>query len=80
MAPATATGPVRMCPGPGGMAAWMAARPGGTARPLSAGGITSGLPETHSSTTVSPDAMVSTGGMSAPNSPQLIVSGVAEMR
>ena len=62
-APSTATGPVRIWPPARGMsAAWMAASAGGMAKPEPGGGITSGLPDTHSSTTVAPEGTVSTGG------------------
>ena len=43
--------------------AWIAASAGGMAKPEPGGGITSGAPETHSSTTVSPELMVSSGGI-----------------
>ena len=44
-------------------------------RPNSGGGITSGPPETHSNTTVSPDAMVRMGEKAASKMPNLTVSG-----
>ncbi len=47
----------------GGLAAMMALSAGGIASPDSGGGSTSAVPaETHSSTTVSPEATVSSGG------------------
>ena len=44
------------------------------------GGITSGPPETHSSTTVSPDCTVTTGGTAASKMPHRTVRGVAATR
>ena len=58
----------------------MARNAGGTVRPMLAGGSISGVPDTHSSTTVSPDCTVSSGGKLASNSPQRVVSGEAGMR
>ena len=62
-APATPTGPVMMWPpARGRLDAWIAARAGGIVMPEPGGGITSGAPETHSSTTVSPEFTVSSAG------------------
>ena len=47
------------------------------AKPEPGGGITWGPPETHSSTTVSPDCTVTTGGIAASKMPQRTVLGVA---
>ena len=53
----------QMCPGARGhWPAWIAASAGGMVRPEPGGGITSGPPETHSSTTVSPEFTVISGG------------------
>src|SRR5262249_18309700 len=49
---------------------------GSTSKPLPAGGIHSGLPDTHSIVTRSPDSTVSTGGSAPSRKPQWIVSGV----
>ena len=79
-APATATGPVTMCPPARGMPdAWIAASAGGIAMPRPAGGMTSGAPETHSRVTVSPGWTVMTGGKAASNIPHRTVSGEGEM-
>src|SRR5580693_2329416 len=80
-APATATGPVMIWPGARGIfAAWTAASAGGMVRPEAEDGITSGPPEMHSNTTVSPESMVISGGKPASKTPQRTVSGVDAIR
>ncbi len=76
IAPATAIGPVRIC-GPicGSFAARIASRAGAKVNPIS--GTASAQSVIVSTTTTSPDWMVSTGGTSAAKMPKLIVSGVA---
>ena len=51
--------------------------PAARVRPALAGGITSSRPETHCTTTVSPDSMVITGGKLASNTPMRTVCGEA---
>jgi hypothetical protein len=48
---------------------------GSTSKPLDGGGIHSGLPDTLSTTTRSPDSIVSTGASPPSKNPQWIVSG-----
>ena len=67
-------------PARGMLEAWIAASAGGMRKPEPGGGITSGAPETHSSTTVSPELTVSSGGNAASNMPQRTVSGPADKR
>ncbi len=77
-ASAIAIGPVTMCPARiAGLAAIMADNSGGTVKPALAGGITSSRPETHCTTTVSPDSIVITGGNVASNTPIRTVCGEA---
>ena len=80
-APAMATGPVMMWPPARGRPeAWIAASAGGIVMPEPAGGMTSGAPETHSRTTVSPEFTVSSGGYAASTVPQRTVCGEAAIR
>ena len=57
----------------------MAYRAGGTVKPRSDGGSISGVPETHSSVTVSPGFTVNNGGKLALKIPHRTVSGEAAM-
>ena len=73
-----AIGPVMIWPSQGSRLASMTAfSAGGMTKPLPSGGITLGRPEMHSTSTVSPGAMVSTGGKLALKTPMRVVSGVA---
>ena len=78
MAPATAIGPVTIWPArTPGLAASIASNSGGDFSGEPGGGITSSRPETHCTSTESPDSIVWTGGNSASNTPIRTVSGAA---
>ncbi len=77
-------GPARLRPARSGCAgharrvgAWIASSAGGNGEAAPAGGSISGVPDRHSSVTVSPESMVSDGGNAASNMPHRTVSGEA---
>ncbi len=77
IAPSIATGPVSRCACPGRLAARMRRSSGATVIPEPSAGRTSSRPEKVWIVTLSPGAMVRTGGNSDQKRPQWTVSGVA---
>ncbi len=76
--PTTATGPVTIWgPMRSGFASWIRRSASGMTRPLSGFGMTSGPPETHSISTLSPEFIFSTAGNAASKMPKRVVSGAA---